>query len=163
MSSIQTTSQFLFEDLAYVARNMRPDEVAQDMAFNGTKVHDVESAILRMVNVAGPKVVMFADGLPILCGGFYCIRPGVWEGWQAGTMAGWDRYWRSITKVTRKINDRMLADPDVHRIQLCAMAGREKTFEWYERGLGYRREATLHRYCASGADAVMFARVKEAA
>ncbi|HHA2878424.1 TPA: hypothetical protein ACOFC6_002270 [Stenotrophomonas maltophilia] len=163
MTKIQTTSQFLFEDLAYVARNMRPDEVAQDMAFNGTKVHDVESAILRMVNVAGPKVVMFADGLPILCGGFYCIRPGVWEGWQAGTMAGWDRYWRSITKVTREINDRMLADPDVHRIQLCAMAGRDKTFEWYERGLGYRREATLHRYCASGADAVMFARVKEAA
>ncbi len=163
MSNILTTSRVMFEDLAYLARNMRPDEAAQDMAFSGTDVHDVESSILRMVNVGGPKFVMFADGLPILGGGFYCIRPGVWEGWQAGTVAGWNRYWRSITKVTRRINDEMLADPNVHRLQLCAMAGREKTFEWYERGLGYRREATLHRFCASGVDAVMFARVKEAA
>lgn len=163
MSSVQVTSRVRFEDFAYLARNMRPDEVEQDMAFNGTEEHDVESAILRMVNVTGPKFVMLADDRPILGGGFYCIRPGVWEGWQAGTLAGWDRYWRSITKVTRKINDEMLADPNVHRLQLCAMAGRDKTFEWYERSLGYRREATLRRYCASGLDAVMFARVKEAA
>lgn len=163
MSSIQVTSRVEFEDLAYLARNMRPDEVEQDMAFSGTGVHDVDSAILRMVNVDGPKFVMLADGLPILGGGFYCIRPGVWEGWQAGTVPGWDRYWRSITKITRRINDKMLADPSVHRLQLCAMAGRDKTFEWYERSLGYRREATLRRYCASGVDAVMFARVKEAA
>lgn len=56
----------------------------------------------------------------------------------------------------------MLAEPNVHRLQLYGQAGRDKTFEWYERSLGYHREATLSRYCANGDDAVLFARVKEA-
>lgn len=161
--TVTASSEVLIEDLAYLARNMRQDEIAQDLAMTGAAEYDPQQAILKMAAVPGPKFVLLADGVPVVAGGFWQVRPGVWEGWQLGTMAGWEKHWRAITRWTRKLNDRMLAEPYVHRLQLYGMAGRDKTFEWYERSLGYRREATLSRYCANGADAVLFARTKEAA
>jgi hypothetical protein len=161
--TVTASSDVLIEDLAYLARNMRPDEIAQDLAMTGAAEYDPQQAILKMAAVHGPKFVLLADGVPVVAGGFWQVRPGVWEGWQLGTMAGWEKHWRAITKITRKLNDKMLAQPDVHRLQLYGQAGRDKTFEWYERSLGYHREATLRRYCANGADAVLFARTKEAA
>lgn len=160
--TVTASSDVLIEDLAYLARNMRPDEIAQDLAMTGADEYDPQQAILKMAAVHGPKFVLLADGVPVVAGGFWQVRPGVWEGWQLGTMAGWEKHWRAITKITRKLNDRMLAEPNVHRLQLYGQAGRDKTFEWYERSLGYHREATLSRYCANGADAVLFARTKEA-
>lgn len=163
MSEVDIHTEVLIEELAYLARRMRPDEIEQDLAFSGEAAFDPESAARRMINADGPKYVIVSGGLPVVAGGFVLVRPGVWQGWQAGTMEGWGAHWRAITKATRRLNDRMLADPAVHRLQLCALAGREKAFEWYERSLRYRREATLSRYCANGADAVMFSRVKEQA
>lgn len=161
--TVTASSDVLIEDLAYLARNMRPDEIAQDLAMTGAAEYDPQQAILKMAAVHGPKFVLLADGVPVVAGGFWQVRPGVWEGWQLGTMVGWEKHWRAITKITRRLNDRMLAEPNVHRLQLYGQAGRDKTFEWYERSLGYRREATLSRYCANGDDAVLFARTKEAA
>ncbi len=161
--TVTVTDQVLIEDLAYLARNMRPDEIEQDLAVTGAAEYDPQQAILRMATVTGPKILVLADNVPVVAGGFWQVRPGVWEGWQLGTMDGWAAHWRTITKVTRRLNDEWLARPDVHRLQLYGLTGRDKTFEWYERSLGYRREATLSRYCANGADAVLFARVKEAA
>lgn len=161
--SVVTSEQVLIEDIAYLARRMRPDEIEQDLAMTGLSEYDPAQAILKMASVYGPKFVILADDVPVVAGGFWQVRPGVWEGWQLGTMDGWEKHWRTITKVTRKLNDQMLARPEVHRLQLYGVAGRDKTFEWYERSLGYRREATLSRYCANGADAVLFARTKEAA
>ncbi|HDX0958566.1 TPA: hypothetical protein RNT23_002107 [Stenotrophomonas maltophilia] len=160
--TVTVHNEVLLEELVYLARHMRPDERAQDCAFTGEAEYCAEAAAKRMICAEGPKYVIVDDGLPVVAGGFVFVRPGVWQGWQAGTVDGWEKNWRLITKVTRKLNDRMIADPAVHRLQLCAMAGREKTFEWYERSLRYQREATLHRYCATGIDAVMFSRVKEA-
>lgn len=160
--TVTASSDVLIEDLAYLARNMRPDEIAQDLAMTGATEYDPQQAILKMAAVHGPKFVLLADGVPVVAGGFWQVRPGVWEGWQLGTMAGWEKHWRAITKITRRLNDKMLAQADVHRLQLYGQAGRDKTFEWYERSLGYHREATLSRYCANGDDAVLFARIKEA-
>lgn len=161
MSKVTTDSNVLVEDLAYLARRMRPDEIEQDLAMTGATEYDPESAIIKMAAVNGPKFVILDDGVPVVAGGFWQVRPGVWEGWQLGTLDGWAKHWRTITKVTRRLNDRMLARREVHRLQLIGLAGRDKTFEWYERSLAYRREAILHRYCANGADAVMFYRTKE--
>lgn len=160
--TVTTTPQVMIEDLAYLARRMRPDEIEQDLAMTGLSEYDPDQAILRMASVYGPKFLILDDNIPVVAGGFWQVRPGVWEGWQLGTMEGWDRAWWHITRVTRRLNDRMLARPDVHRLQLYGVAGRDKTFEWYERSLGYTREATLRRYCANGADAILFSRVKEA-
>lgn len=159
--NVIATTDVLIEDLAYLARNMRPDEIQQDLAVTGASEYEPQQAILRMAAVAGPKIVVLADNVPVAAGGFWQVRPGVWEGWQLGTMAGWEAHWRTITKCTRRLNDQWLARPDVHRLQLIGLAGREKAFEWYERSLGYTREATLRAYCANGADAIMFSRIKE--
>jgi hypothetical protein len=161
--TITVHNQVMIEELVYLARNMRPDEIEQDLAMTGLTEYDPEQAILKMAAVHGPKFIILADYTPVVAGGFWQVRSGVWEGWQLGTLEGWDKHWWHITRVTRKLNDRMLARPEVHRLQLYGLAGRDKTFEWYERSLGYRREATLSRYCANGADAVLFARTKEAA
>lgn len=161
MTRVVVTERVMIEDIAYLARNMRPDEIEQDLAMTGEAEYDPQPATLKMAAVYGPKFLVLADNVPVVAGGFWQVRPGVWEGWQLGTMDGWARHWRTITKVTRRLNDRMLARPEVHRLQLIGLAGRDKTFEWYERSLAYRREATLHRYCANGADAVMFYRTKE--
>lgn len=163
MSQVTTTVNVMIEDLAYLARNMRPDEIEQDLAMTGMSEYDPHQAILKMASVYGPKFLILCDNVPVVAGGFWQVRPGVWEGWQLGTMAGWEQCWRSITKITRRLNDEWLARPDVHRLQLLGLAGREKTFEWYERSLAYTREATLRAYCANGADAVMFSRTKESA
>lgn len=150
----------IVEDFAYLARRMRPDEIEQHMAFHGDAEYDADLAIQRFLAVRGPKFVITDDGVPVVAGGFYAIRPGVWEGWQVGTLDSWATHWRAITRHTRRLNDALLASPECHRLQLCAMAGRDKTYEWYERALGYTREAVLKGYCANGRDAVMFARVK---
>lgn len=163
MSKVTTTASVMIEDIAYLARNMRPDEIAQDLAMTGMAEYDPEQATLKMASVYGPKFLILVDNVPAVAGGFWQVRPGVWEGWQLGTMDGWERCWRSISKITRRLNDEWLARPDVHRLQLYGQAGRDKTFEWYERSLGYTREATLRGYCANGDDAVLFSRTKEAA
>lgn len=151
----------ILEDFAYLARQMRPDEIEQHLAFTGDDEYDANEAALRFATLPGPKFVITADGLPVVAGGFWPVRPGVYEGWQAGTTAGWEQHWRTITKHTRRLNDALLAAGHCHRLQLCALAGRDKTFEWYERSLGYAREAVLTGYCANGRDAVMFVRTKE--
>lgn len=148
-------------DLAYLARAMRPDEIEQYMAGTGAAEYDPDEAARLFVATPGPAFLIVGDdGLPAVAGGFFRVRPGVWEGWQAGTVDGWAKHWRAISRITRRLNDQMLARPDVHRLQLIALAGRDKTFEWYERALGYAHEAVLRRYCADGRDAVMFVRIK---
>lgn len=160
VTSLRIASPIL-EDVAYLARRMRSDEVAQFLAFSGLEEYDPDIAA-RAFSMIGGETYVLVDGagLPVLLGGLQAIRPGVLEGWQVGTDAGWARHWYAITRITRRINDQALARKGVHRLQICARAGRDKTFEWYERGLGYRREATLARYCANGEDAVMFTRTK---
>lgn len=160
MSASVTTPSV--SDLAYLARHMRPDEIDQYLAGTGASEYDPDAAARLFVATPGPSfLIVGSDGLPAVAGGFFRVRPGVWEGWQCGTAAGWDKHWRTITKHTRRLNDAMLARPDVHRLQLVALAGRAQTFDWYERALGYVREGVQRRGCADGRDAVMFARVKE--
>lgn len=148
----------LLQDYAYIAARMRDDERAQFLAFSGLPEYDPDACALACANLSGPAWLVLRDDEPVLVGGFDPIRPGVYEGWQMGTDAGWQQHGLEITRMTRRINDDMLAGDGVHRLQLCAMTGREQTFDWYQRGLGYAREATLVGFCADGQDAVMFAR-----
>lgn len=151
----------LLQDYAYIAARMREDERAQFLAFSGLAEYVPDACALACANLLGPVWLLLADDEPIVVGGFDPIRPGVYEGWQMGTEAGWEAHGLEITRHTRSINDDMFARDGVHRLQLCALAGREQAFDWYERGLGYAREATLVGFCANGADAIMFARTKK--
>lgn len=152
----------MVSDVAFLAHRMRQDEIAQFMAVQGIEHYDPDYAARTFLSIPGESYVLVdGNNLPVLLGGFQPIRPGVYEGWQVGTDEGWARHWRKICKVSRRIMDGFCARPEVHRVQVCAVASREaKTFMWYERGLGLQREALLRSYCGNGEDAIMFARTK---
>ncbi|MEN5115844.1 hypothetical protein ABE488_00705 [Luteimonas sp. TWI662] len=150
----------IVEDFAYLARRMRPDEIEQFLAFGGLHEYDADIAARAFAATPGPSYVFVgADGLPFLAGGFQPLRPGVFDGWLVGTLAGWEAHGFAITRICRRVIDQMLVD-GAHRVQIAALASRTAAHDWYERGLGLQREGVLRAYCADGSDAVMFAKVR---
>ncbi len=76
-----------------------------------------------------------------------------------GSADGWCRHWRSITRESRKVVKAMFATMGARRLQIQALASRTAAAEWYERGLGFRREGMLRGYGVNGEDVAMFARL----
>lgn len=151
----------ILEDYAYVARRMREDERAQFCAFAGLEKYQPDVAARAYAATPGPQFVFIdPQGYPAVIAGFEPVRPGVFGAWQSSTADAWGTHWRTITKITRRTIDRMLAN-GAHRIQIAALATRIEAHEWYERGLGMRREGVLRAYGADGSDAVMFAKTRE--
>jgi hypothetical protein len=71
----------IVEDFAYIARNMRADEVAQFLALTGLPEYVPDVAARGFIATQGPAFVMIdRDGLPVLAGGFQPVRQGVYEG-----------------------------------------------------------------------------------
>lgn len=146
----------IIEDFAYLAKRMRPDEIEQFLAFSGLPEYVPDVAARTWAATGGEAYALLGnDGCAIAVAGMQPVAPGVMEAWMVGTMDGWDRYWRTLTKLCRRQIDTALKS--AHRVQICSLASRVKAGEWYVRGLGMRREGLLRRY-ANGHDAVMYAR-----
>lgn len=150
----------ILEDYAHVARNMRPDEIEQFLAYSGIEEYRPDTAARALAMLPGPSYTLLdRSGYPFLVGGFEPIHPGVFHGWMMGTMDGWEGHGKTITRVCRRFIDQMLRT-DAHRVQLAALTTRTQAHDWYERGLGMEREGILRSYTASGADVAMFAKVR---
>ncbi len=150
----------ILEDFAWLARNMRPDEIEQFKAFSGQPEYHPDVAARAFAMLRGPAYVLVGrDNLPVLVGGFDPVRPGVYDGWMAGTMVGWQQHGFAITRIARRHIDGML-ESEAHRVQITALASRTAAHDWYERGLGMTREATLRGWAANGEDAVVFSKVR---
>lgn len=146
--------------LVYVCERMRADEIEQYAALCGP--FDPERAAIAFARAPGHKfTVLGPDGFPAACGGYEEVFPGVWQSWMAGTPAGWTTSWRAITKGSRWLADGLL-ELGARRLQTNALASRTEAIEWYERGLGLKREGTWRSYGANGEDVACFARVREA-
>lgn len=159
-----TIAPTIVEDWAWLARRMRPDEIAQHMAANGDAEYDPNTAAIRFITTPGPAWTFVGeDGLPVAGGGFCPVRPGVYEAWLVGTMERWASHWRPMTRLFRRMCQQFLAQDGVHRLQITALASRTAAHEWYERGLGFQRGDRLPAYCADGQDALMFSLIKEKA
>jgi hypothetical protein len=145
------------EDFAYIAKRMRPDEIAQFLAVSGLAAYDADLAARAYAMTPGPTFAL-VDGYnrPLILGGFVPKRRGVYEAWLAGTMDAWRDHWYRITRECVRQMDNLLT-LNAHRIEVCALASRVQTHAWYER-IGFKREGVLTAYCANGQDAVMFAR-----
>jgi hypothetical protein len=137
---------------------MPQDERDQLEAFTG-QPYDVDAAAIGNFTVPGPKWVIKADDEPIIVGGFVPQRPGVWRDSMLTTPEAWEKHWFQVTRLCRRAMDAMLKSGEAHRLECIALASREKSFKWYKL-LGYNNEGRLHGYCANGADAMMFSRVK---
>jgi len=151
----------LVEDFARIARNLRPDEIEQFVAFTGAPGYKPDVLARTLLATPGTSYVLVdRTNLPIAIGGFEPLRPGVWQTWGIGTLDGWAKHWRAITKQSRRQMDYLFAN-GAHRIEIIALVSRHDAHRWYEEGLLMQCEGTLKGYCANGADAVMYARTME--
>lgn len=147
----------LLADLVFIAQRMRPDEVAQWCALTG-RGYSADAMVRALANLPA-DVLVGRDNMPVLAGGIDTLRPGVGEAWMIGTLDGWAQYGVAITRWGRKILTSALAS-GFHRVQTVALESRTAAHEWYERGLGMRREAVLPGYFADGQSGVMFAKTR---
>lgn len=146
-------------DLIKVCRQLPDDERVQYQAFQGVAFVPDEAAV-RFACMEGPRwALVDADGEPIIVGGFTWIREGVWQDWLLTTPAAWERHWRTVTKVCRRVMDQMLAT-EAHRLQCIALAGREGARRWYG-ALGYRHEGVLRQFGHNREDAVIYSRIDQ--
>ena len=146
-------------DFLIVCDKMPQDERDQLEAFTGEK-YDAERAAIGAFTSQGPKWVFKTDdNVPILVGGYSYQRKGVWRDFLISTPEAWTTHWFAVTRNVLRGMDAMFKSGEAHRLECIALASRTKAFPWYH-VLGMHKEGTLHGYCANGADAVIFSRVK---
>lgn len=145
-------------DFLQVLGKLPDDEVDQFEAFTGEKF-DVERVASVYSLREGPAWVLTVEGQPIVIAGFDMLRPGVWQDWLFSTPVAWEKHWRLVTKMSRKVMDAMLQS-GAHRLQCVSLASRIHAHRWY-RPLGLRLEGTLHGYGVNGEDALIFARLRD--
>jgi hypothetical protein len=159
---IQTYTDPLLLDFIKVCINMPQNERECFEALTGEQ-YNVDSIAVGNYMVPGPKWVIKADGEAIVVGGFAPKRPGVWRDFMINSTDAWEKHWFPVTRIARRAMDAMLASGQAHRLECITTAARLAAFPqieaWYG-VMGYTREATLWRYCANGADAVIFSRVR---
>lgn len=155
---IQVYNNPFLIDFIKVCAKMPQDEREQLEAFTG-EPYDIDGAAVGNFTAPGPKWVIKVDDEPIIVGGFVPQRPGVWRDFLLTTPEAWDKHWFSVTRICRRVMDAMLLSGQAHRLECITPASREKAFKWY-RVLGYNKEGLHPGYCANGADAVSFARVR---
>ncbi len=144
-------------DFIQVIVKMPANERENFEALTGQK-YDVDSIAIGNFSTPGPKWVVYADGIPISVGGFAYQRPGVWRDFMINTPEAWEQHWFQMTRICRRIMDAMFTSQQAHRVDCISKASRTN-IRWHE-VLGYNLEATLYGYCADGADALIFSRVK---
>lgn len=149
--------------LVYLAEYMRPDEQRQFTAATGF-VFEPNVAAQWLVNTAARSgafavTILRSDGLPAAAGGFEPVAPGVWQSWMVGSQEGWAEQWRSLTKATLWLMERIFSG-GAHRLQTCATTEREKAIEWFERSLGFKLEGVFRHYGPAGEDIAHFARLR---
>lgn len=148
----------LLEDYCYLTKNMRPDEIEQWEAVTGSK-YDSNSCALGLASIPGLKfTIIDKKGYPVCVGGFEEIRPKVFQCWMAGTMDGWAKHWRVMTKFTRRIMDDMFESGQAQRIQIYALSSRTEAHRWYEKGLQCAYEGEHPYFFAGGQSAVCYAK-----
>ena len=152
----------MLEDFGHIARNMRQDEIEEFLAMTGQPSYVSDVAARVFSNTPGETIALVGrDGLPFAVAGFVPVRPGVMHAWAAGTMDGWAKHWRTMTRETIRRMDRLFAT-GTHRVEIVALSTRVRAHHWYTNGLGMDREALHIAYCSNGQDAITFARTKEA-
>jgi hypothetical protein len=148
-------------DFLMIANRLPDDEMEQFCALTGQEKYIADYAAINCFMCPGPKwVFKLEDGTPLSVGGYTPTRPGVCIDFMMNTPESFSpRYWYTVTRNVRRIMDNMLAIGGAHRLECISLASRTKAREWYG-VLGLHFEGTMHGYCANGADAVLYSRVR---
>lgn len=127
--------------------------------------YDLDGCAVGNFTVPGPKwVAKLEDGTPLMAGGFVPKRKGVFHDFLLSGPQAWSpEYFRTCTRICRRLMDAMLNSGEAHRLETVVptarLAARPELERWYTL-LGYNKEGTHYGYCADGSDAVWFSRVK---
>jgi len=152
----------LLLDFIRVAIELPEDERRQLEEFSGEQF-TIDGCAIGNFTVPGPKWVVKRDGVPLVVGGFSPLRPGVWQDFLLTTKEAWEpaNAFR-VTLACRRVMDAMFKSGQAHRIQCVVpesrVSSRPELEKWYK-VLGYKKEATLHGYCANGYAAAVYSRV----
>ena len=159
---VEVFNQPILLDFIRVALNAMPDQIEHFTTLTG-EAWDIDGVALGNFTAPGPKWSIHIDSVPVCIGGFAPQRKGVYRDWFISTPAAFEsaNFFR-VTRTCRKLMDAMLKN-GAHRIECIAPAERiehnPRLERWYT-ALGYKKEALHYGYCATGADAVCYARVK---
>ena len=149
-------------DFINVCIRLPQDERDQLEAFTG-EPYSIDGAAIGNFTVPGPKWVAKDNDDVIAIGGFVPLRPGVWQDFMLNTPDGFAKHWFQLTRASRRCMNAMFQSKQAHRVECIVparrVALRPELERWYK-VLGYNREATLYGYCANGADAIIFSRVR---
>ena len=150
-------------DFIKLAIKMPEDERKQVEAMTGLP-YDVDGVAIGNFTAPGPKWVFKVDEEPIAVGGFVPRRPGVWQDFMLTCPQAFEgSNWFACTRLCRKIMDSMFKSGAAHRLECIVpatrIAQRPELERWYA-VLGYNKEGLRYGYCANGADAIAYARVK---
>jgi len=147
-------------DFLTICKFARPEEIEQYEALTGLE-WDVESVVNHLFNKPGLKFAIVEGNVAITVGGWEPIISGVWQSWSVGTAKYWEKYWRSITKFSRRSADYVFAAEGTRRLQIAILASRTKPCEWCVRGMKFTYESTLRGFGVGGEDVAMYVRLKE--
>ena len=156
---VDTTTEPSLGALMFICRGLGASEIDQFEALGFGAFHP-DTLACSLWNKDGPKLLVMVDGMPIACGGYDAVSPGVMQSWMIGTATGWEKYGRTITRETRRFMSRLLNVEGIHRLQTMCLADRAEARRWYE-VIGLTYEATLHAFASDRRDCVLYARIKE--
>lgn len=147
-------------DLTWICHNLPHDEERQFLALSGGDEFNGDEAAIGCFNLRGPKWVMLMkdSGMPLGAGGYFPIRPGVWQSWMLVPQDSWESHGKEITEIVDKIVREMTKQG--HRLQTLVLSDRTQARLWYGR-IGLEQEATLRAYGANGEDFEMYSIVTE--
>lgn len=143
-----------------VAIDMREDEIVQYLALTDATEYDFQVAARGFINMPGVKFSLVAveEGGPfVYCiGGFSEVKKGVWQSWMAGTDWGWQHRWRTITKASLWLREKLFEEGLARRVQTTALASRTQALEWYEKSLHLKPEGIWAEYGSNGEDVACY-------
>jgi hypothetical protein len=148
-------------DILQICHDARAEEMDQYEATTGLVWHDDDVANY-LYSKEGVKFSIIVDDIAVSVGGWEPLVSGVWQAWMIGTTDNWAKYWRTITKETRKIVAAMFTETETRRLQIPVLASRVKACEWFVRGLKFEYEGTMKQYGVSGEDVAMYVKFREA-
>ena len=147
-------------DMIRICRQARSEEIEQYEAVSGSE-WDYEYVATMLFAKRGMKFAFCDDNLAFSVAGWEPVIEGVWESWMIGTTEDWKKYWRSITKLSRKTVELMFSDPKTRRLQITALASRTKACEWFLRGLRFEFESTIKNFGVNGEDLSVYVKFRE--
>jgi hypothetical protein len=153
-----TTTEPRLLDLVLICSQLSESERDQFTAL-GFGDFDPEALASMLYAKQGAKLLLKVDGVPVACGGYDSVSPGVMQSWMVGTESGWATHGRAITRETRRFMRLLLGVEGIHRLQTMCLAERVQARRWYE-AIGLTHEATLRGFARDGRDCALYARVE---